>query len=113
VEVKPVNLVEDGAELLADAHTERGARQIGELAASVRDDNQTASAFIVQRDDATALAHFYLADPVFVNPLLQMVSVGVGAYAIDCETTPAGQTTVLQVPVLLEQPATAGQGRSL
>lgn len=113
VEVKSVNLVEDGIALFPDAPTERGARHLGELAAAVRDGHQAAAVFIVQRDDATALAPLESADPVFANALRQAAEVGVGVYAIACETTSEGQTPLRQVPVLLEQPATVGQGRSL
>ena len=111
VEVKSVNLVEDGVALFPDAPTERGARHLGELAQAVGDGHQAAVVFIVQRDDATAFAPFESADPVFANALRQAVGAGVGAYAIACETSPEGQTPVQQVPVLLEQPVAAGQVR--
>jgi sugar fermentation stimulation protein A len=112
VEVKSVNLVEEGVALFPDAPTERGARHLGELSGAARDGHQAAAVFIVQRDDATALAPFESADRTFAKALRQAVSDGVGVYAIACKTTPEGQTPMRQVPVLLEQPATVGQERS-
>ena len=101
LEAKSVNLVESGVALFPDAPTERGARHLGELARAVAQGHRAAVAFVVQRNDAHALAPHEPADPAFAQALRQAASEGVEVYAIVCAVTRARITPLRTVPVRL------------
>jgi sugar fermentation stimulation protein A len=84
VETKSVTLVEDGSALFPDAPTERGRRHLGEMANAVRQGDQAAIVFIIQRPDARALRPHYRADPDFARALQRAVKAGVRALAYRC-----------------------------
>ncbi|MCH7655411.1 MAG: DNA/RNA nuclease SfsA [Chloroflexi bacterium] len=99
VEAKSVNLVVDGIALFPDAPTPRGVRHLGELVRAVREGDRAAAAFVIQRNDAAALAPFEAADPAFADALRRAAEAGVDLYAICCTVGPGGLSPVRTVPV--------------
>jgi sugar fermentation stimulation protein A len=99
VEVKSVNLVEDGLALFPYAPTVRGVRHLMELERALEVGHGAAVVFVVQRDDATALAPYREADPEFGKTLDRVVAQGVGAYAIACSVTEVAITPQKRIPV--------------
>jgi sugar fermentation stimulation protein A len=85
VEVKSVTLVEDGAARFPDAPTARGARHVRELTATVRNGENAAIVFVIQRPDALRFTSHDSADPAFGAALREAASAGVGVYAWACE----------------------------
>jgi sugar fermentation stimulation protein A len=102
-ECKSANLVEEGLALFPDAPTARGARHLRELAGALAPGVRSAVVFVVQRDDATALAPFTEADPAFAAALAEAVAVGVEPYAVTCSVDGAGLHPLRSIPVLAEQ----------
>ena len=100
VETKSVTLVENGWALFPDAPTERGRRHLGEMANAVRQGDQAAIVFIIQRPDARAFRPHYRADPDFARALQRAVKAGVGAIAYGCLVSE--QEIVLDEPVPVE-----------
>ena len=111
VEAKSVNLVVDGVALFPDALTTRGARHLRELERVVADGYRAAVVFVVQRGDARSLAPHEEADPAFAQALCQAADGGVEIYAIACEVSGEAITPRRLVPVHLDQPGLAGEGR--
>ena len=110
VEAKSVNLVVDGVALFPDAPTVRGAKHLGELARAAGQGHGAAVVFVVQRDDATALAPHVAADPHFADQLRRAASRGVGVYGISCSVTSRAVTPVRQLPVVLDHQARTSRG---
>ena len=100
-ETKSVNLVEEGLALFPDAPTSRGVRHLGELVRAVSDGHAAAAVFVIQRDDARALAPYEAADPQFARALRVAAAHGVGIYAIACSVTETAITPMSLVPVRL------------
>lgn len=92
VEVKSVNLVVDGLALFPDAPTLRGARHLLELAGAVRQGHAAMAAFVVQRDDAFAVAPHTVADPLFARTLAAVAGQGVTAIGLSCRADAGGLT---------------------
>ncbi len=102
-ECKSVNRVEGGLALFPDAPTARGSRHLRELAAVVAPGVRAAVVFVVQRDDATALAPFTAADPAFAAALAEAAAAGVEPYAVACAVDETGLHPLRPIPVLVEQ----------
>jgi sugar fermentation stimulation protein A len=77
VEVKSVTLVEDGLALFPDAPTARGVRHVSELQETVQSGGRAAVLFIVQREDARAVAPHAIIDPEFTASLASAAEAGV------------------------------------
>ncbi len=99
VEVKSVTLVEDGVARFPDAPTTRGARHVRELTAAVRNGENAAIVFVVQRPDALRFTPHDRADPVFGVVLREAAIAGVGVYAWTCEVNRRAITIARQIPV--------------
>ena len=87
VEAKSVTLVVDGVGLFPDPPTVRGAKHVGSLAKAVEQGHRAAVAFVVQREDASALTPHDIADPAFGAALRRAVEKGVEAYAYRCRVS--------------------------
>jgi sugar fermentation stimulation protein A len=87
VEVKSVNLVEEGLALFPDAPTKRGQRHLEDLADIATGGEKTAVAFVVQRSDATAFAPHAGTDPAFADTLYRVARSGVIVHAYTCHVT--------------------------
>lgn len=99
VEVKSATLVEDGLALFPDAPTARGARHLRELAAHVRRGGRAALVFVVQREDASALAPNLRTDPGFAVALRRARRDGVRVLAYTCRVGPGGVRLLGRIPV--------------
>ncbi len=84
VEVKSVNLVEEGLALFPDAPTARGRRHLETLAAIAASGDRAAVVFVVQRSDAAAFAPHQATDPAFANTLHHVARSGVMIRAYTC-----------------------------
>ena len=102
LEVKSVTLVEDNVGLFPDAVTERGTRHMKALAEARRQAFQAAVLFIVQRDDANAVAPRAVNDPAFARSLRQAAAAGVRLVAYTCRLTLQDIALANPVPVRLE-----------
>ncbi len=101
-EAKNCNLVEDGVALFPDAPTLRGRKHVEELAKAVAQGERAAVFFVVQRDDACAVA-MHPADPAFADAVAASAGAGVEFYGIGCEITAASITPVKRVDVVTER----------
>ena len=101
-EAKNCNLVEDGVALFPDAPTVRGRKHVEELAKAVAQGERAAVFFVVQRDDARAVA-MHPADPSFADAVAASARAGVEFYGIGCEVTTASITPVKRVDVVTER----------
>jgi sugar fermentation stimulation protein A len=102
VEVKSVTLVEDETARFPDAPTARGARHLRELTAAVRQGEQAAAVFVIQRPDAQRFAPHTQADPAFAAALHEAAGMGVGVHAWTCEVNAQTVTIATQIPVDLD-----------
>lgn len=98
-------LVQQGVALFPDAPTDRGARHLRELAAAVAPGVRAAVVFVVQRDDAVALAPFTEADLEFAAALGHAAGAGVEPYAITCRVDEGGLHPLRAIPVRAGTPA--------
>ena len=101
VEAKSVTLVESGIGLFPDAPTTRGAKHVRSLARAVQEGYRAAVVFVVQRDDADALAPNDPADPEFGVALREAAAQGVELYAYGCHVTTEAVTLSEPLPVRL------------
>jgi sugar fermentation stimulation protein A len=101
LEIKSVNLVEDGVALFPDAPTRRGARHVAELAEARRHGHRAAVCFIVQRSDATKIRPYESADPEFAAALRRAARAGVRVTGYTCRLGPKRIALYRQVPVVL------------
>jgi sugar fermentation stimulation protein A len=102
VEIKSVNLVEDGVALFPDAPTERGAKHLEELIAfNNNNDQKAAVVFIIMRDDACSLLPHDRMDPLFGNTLRRAADNGVLILAYKCFVTEKGVNFAGEIPVIL------------
>lgn len=88
VETKSVTLVVDGVGLFPDAPTSRGVKHLKSLVKAVAAGHRGVVVFVVQRQDARAVAPHDEADPPFGAALRQAVAAGVEAFAYRCRVTP-------------------------
>ena len=101
VEAKSVTLVVDGVGLFPDASTTRGRKHVESLLDAVISGHRGAAVFVVQRDDAEALAPNDPADPEFGVALRKAVAGGVEVYAYRCAVSMEGITLADPLPVRL------------
>jgi sugar fermentation stimulation protein A len=101
IEVKSVTLVREGVGYFPDAVTTRGTRHLRELQRASRDGKRAALVFVIQREDAQALAPHDESDPHFGKAVREVVADGVEAYAYTCRVRPAEVVLRDRVPVLL------------
>lgn len=85
VEVKGVDLVEDGVAMFPDAPTERGTRHLLELEEIVLDGGEAMVIFLIQRDDAELFRPHFQRDPVFGQTLREVAGSGVQVRAYGCQ----------------------------
>jgi sugar fermentation stimulation protein A len=84
VEVKSVNLVEDGIGLFPDAPTERGRKHIEKLIELSKRGFKPLVVFVVQREDAIAFSPNWKTDRAFSEALVRYVSLGLEVRAYRC-----------------------------
>ena len=101
VEVKSVNLVEEGAALFPDAPTERGAHHLQIMAALSREGKSCMVAFVVMRADAQRFEPHARVDPRFASALREAHRAGVEVVALGCEASPRGLAVRRLLPVAL------------
>lgn len=103
IEAKSVNLVAGRTALFPDVPTARGARHCRHLAELAGAGCRGAIVFVVQREDADALAPHREVDPEFAAALAEARAAGVVVAAVRCrvtaeEITPAGEIGVMRQP---------------
>src|SRR5690606_26277464 len=76
IEVKSVNLVDEGKALFPDAPTTRGTKHLHELAKLQEEGVQTHILFIIQRGDAKSFSPHDQIDPLFSTALRNCVVKG-------------------------------------
>ena len=101
VEVKGVTLEEDGLALFPDAPTERGVRQLRELACIARAGGGAAALFVIQMKGPRAFSPNQKTHPAFAQALCEAREAGVRLMAYDCLVTPRGMTLDSPVPIVL------------
>jgi sugar fermentation stimulation protein A len=101
VETKSVTLVVDGVGLFPDAPTSRGVKHLKSLVKAVAAGHRGVVVFVVQREDAQAVAPHDEADPQFGAALRQAVAAGVEAFAYRCRVTRQEITLSDELPVNL------------
>jgi sugar fermentation stimulation protein A len=111
LEVKSVTLVVDGLGLFPDAVSDRASRHLRELARAAGEGYRAAVLFVVQRDDAAAVAANADTDPDFAKALAMAVASGVEALAMTCTVTSEGIDLGTRVPVLAGAWEGVGSGR--
>lgn len=104
VEVKSVNLVEDGLALFPDAPTERGHRHLETLSAIAASGEGAAVAFVVQRSDAVAFAPHKEMDPAFADTLYRVARSGVIARAYICHVDFEEIRISARIPFFVKRP---------
>ncbi len=110
VEVKSVTLVQHGLALFPDAPTVRGTRHVRELEQAVRSGTRAAVLFVVQRDDARAVAPHAGIDPEFTRALQSAAASGVLLRAARYRLLASGAAVWLgSLPVRVKR-ASAGRG---
>lgn len=105
LEVKSVTLVVDGLGLFPDAVSERASRHVRELMFAASEGYRAAVLFVVQRQDASAVAANRETDPKFASALTEAALAGVELYARICRVSPDGVALANSVPVLTPPPA--------
>jgi sugar fermentation stimulation protein A len=98
-EIKSVGLVERGRALFPDAPTARGARHVRELAAYTRTGGSALLAFVVQRDDARAVAPHANLDPDFTEALVDARLAGVRLLGFLSRVDERGAAIIGRLPV--------------
>jgi len=110
VEVKSVTLVQNGLALFPDAPTVRGTRHVSELEQAVRSGTRAMVLFVVQRDDARAVAPHAGIDPDFTRTLQSAAASGVLLRAARYRLLASGKAVWLgSLPVRVRR-ASAGRG---
>jgi sugar fermentation stimulation protein A len=101
VEIKSVNLVDQGLALFPDAPTARGSKHLEELISFKDNGHQAAVVFIIMRDDAQKLSPHYKMDPLFGSTIRKAVETGVQVIAYKCKVTEQGMKFNGEVPIIL------------
>jgi sugar fermentation stimulation protein A len=101
VEVKNVTLVEHGMALFPDSVTERGQKHLRELMRVVAEGGRGVIFFVVQREDAEAVAPADAIDPEYGRLLRLAMKSGVDGLAYQALVTPEEIRLVRRLPVLL------------
>jgi len=106
VEVKSVTLVVEGVACFPDAPTTRGTRHLRELESYARSGGRALLLFIVQREDARAVAPNHETDPAFTHALVSASRAGVLLRAVRFHLAPSGRATYRgPLPVRLPDPS--------
>ncbi|MEM7132314.1 MAG: DNA/RNA nuclease SfsA [Chloroflexota bacterium] len=100
LEVKSVSLVQGRQALFPDAPTERGRRHLEELVHRVKEGEQAAVLFIVQRPDADEVRPHWETDPQFAQALMDAKAAGVTLFAYTCRVTTEEVQIDRAVPVI-------------
>lgn len=101
VEVKNVTLVEKGIALFPDAVTTRGQKHLRELRRLVGKGERGVIFYVIQREDAEAVAPADRIDPEYGRLLREVIADGVEALAYRACVTPAEIKLEKRLPVLL------------
>lgn len=88
IEVKGVTLERDGVLLFPDAPTERGAKHLSELSASIKDGYEAYVFFIIQTEQCRYFTPNTETDPLFAERLRTASKDGVGVCALRCDLSP-------------------------
>jgi len=115
LEVKGVNLVDNGVALFPDAPTERGARHLRELTEIAAQDGWEAGVlFVIQRNDAHAFRAAAHIDPHFAAALEDAARAGVRVMVRLCDVALDRVTLGPAVPWVdaLPQPLAHASGKS-
>lgn len=101
LEVKSVNLVENGTALFPDAPTLRGQRHVDLLHDATLAGTPCHVVFAVQRSDAERFRPHSERDPAFAAALSRAAKAGVGIHAFSLDMSPAGAALCRVLPVRL------------
>lgn len=101
VEVKNVTLVENGIALFPDAVTTRGQKHLRELLRLVEAGERGVMFYVVQREDAEAVAPADRIDPEYGRLLREVALHGVETLAYRARVTPTEIKLTMKLPVLL------------
>lgn len=101
VEVKNVTLVEERVALFPDAVTTRGQKHLAELRHRVGKGERGVIFYVVQREDAEAVAPADRIDPEYGRLLREVVSQGVEPLAYRATVSPTEIRLEKRLPVLL------------
>lgn len=101
VEVKNVTLVENGIALFPDAVTTRGQKHLRELKRLVQSGARGVMFYVVQREDAEAVAPADRIDPEYGRLLREVALCGVETLAYRASVTPTEIKLTRRLPVLL------------
>lgn len=101
IEVKNVTLVENRTALFPDAVTTRGQKHLKELQRLVAQGDRGVIFYVVQREDAEAVAPADRIDPEYGRLLREAVARGVEALAYRAVVTPTEIKLAQRLPVLL------------
>lgn len=101
VEVKGVTLEENGVARFPDAPTERGAKHLKELCASLDSGYRAAVLFLIQFQPVHHFEPNAATDPAFAAALSQAAARGVEIWALDCAVTPTSMTAGKRVEIEL------------
>lgn len=99
LEAKSVTLVRQGKALFPDAPTLRGRRHLSDLIQAKRQGWEAAIAFVIQREDASAVAPNDATDAQFGVLLRQAREEGVAIYAYSCRVSLQELTLAGEVPL--------------
>jgi sugar fermentation stimulation protein A len=104
MEIKGVNLVEDGVAMFPDAPTKRGEKHLRELILQKKKGCGACVVFLIQREDATVFRPHMVRDPAFSRALLDAFVAGVELYAYvsKIDLKKRAMEIVSPVPISLE-----------
>lgn len=101
LEIKSVNLVNDGMAMFPDAPTTRGTRHLHDLINLKQEGVRSELIFIVLRSDASCFTPYTTRDPDFSCALSQAVKEGVKVRAFISDVSSGGITLMNEIPVLI------------
>ena len=99
LEVKSVNLVQEGTALFPDAPTTRGKEHVELLTSFCERGEEAHLLFVVQRSDAKRCSPYVERDPDFAHALGRARRMGVWIGALSCEVSPGGVKVLGSLPV--------------
>lgn len=88
LEVKGCTLEKDGVGYFPDAPTDRGARHLRELAASLKDGIKAGIAFVIQAECFSEVLANEETDPAFAQALREAENAGVDVFFCMCRVRP-------------------------
>ena len=101
VEVKNVTMVRNGVAAFPDAVTTRGQKHLRELMEKVREGDEAAMVYVVQRGDASEFVPADDIDPEYGRLMRDAHRTGVRLLALSCKVSPKGVHTDGLLPVRL------------